>query len=40
MNQVLVAGESGHCSHEAGIGSWKPYEVGCRHPVKPIFVLI
>ena len=39
MNQVLVAGESGHCPHEAGIGSWKSYEVACRHPVRPIMVL-
>ena len=30
MNQVLVAGESGHCPHETGIGSWKSYEVSCR----------
>ena len=40
MNQVLVPGESGHCPHEAGIGAWKSYEVGCRHPVRPIVVLV
>ena len=40
MNQVLVAGESGHWPHEAGIGSRKSYEVGCRHPVGPIVVLV
>ena len=40
MNQVLVAGESGHCPHEAAIGSCKSYEVGCRHPVMPIAVLV
>ena len=32
MNQVLLACGTGHCPHEAGIGSWKSYEVGCRHP--------
>ena len=40
MNQVLVACEAGHCLHEAGIGLWKSYEVGCRHPVRPIVVLV
>ena len=40
MNQVLVAGESGHCPHDACIGSWKSYEVGCRHPVMPIVALV
>ena len=40
MNQVLVAGESVHYSNEAGIGSWKSYAVGCRHPVRPIVVLV
>ena len=40
MNQVLVASESGLCPHEAGIGAWKSYEVGCRHPVRPIVVLV
>ena len=40
MKQVLVADESSHCPHEAGTGSWKPYEVGCRHPVRPIVVLV
>ena len=40
MIQVLVAGESGHCPHEAGIVSWKSYEVGCRHPVRLIMVLV
>ena len=39
MNQVLVAVESDHCPHEAGIGSKKSYEVGCRHPVWAILVL-
>ena len=32
MNQVLVAGESGHSPHEADIGSWKSYEVCSRYP--------
>ena len=27
MNQVLVACEAGNCPNEAGIGSWKSYEV-------------
>ena len=40
MNQVLTFGESGHCPHKAGIGSLKSYEVGCRHPVRPIVVLV
>ena len=40
MNQVLVACESGHGPHEAGIGSWKSYEVDCRHHVRPLVVLI
>ena len=26
MIHVLDAGESGHCPHEAGKGSWKSYE--------------
>ena len=39
MNKVLVACEAGHCPHEAVIGSWKSFEVGCRHPVWPIVVL-
>ena len=40
MNQVLVAGEPGHCPHKAGIGFWKSYDVGCRLPVRPIVVLV
>ena len=40
MTQVLVAGESDHCPHEAGIGSRKSYEVGCRYPVRAIVVLV
>ena len=40
MNQVLVACEAGHCPNEAGIGSWKSYEVGCRHTVKSIVILV
>ena len=40
MNQVLVACEAGHCPHEAGIGSWKSYEVGCIHLVRSIVVLV
>ena len=36
MNQVLVAGESGHCPNEAGIESWKFYKVGYRHPLRQI----
>ena len=40
MNQVLVACEADHCPHEAGIESWKSYDVGCRHPARPIVVLV
>ena len=40
MKQVLVACESGHCPHEAGIGSLISYEADCRHPVRPIVVLL
>ena len=40
MNQDLVASESGHCPHEDGKGSWKSYEVGCRHPVRSLVVLV
>ena len=40
MNQVLFACEAGHCPHEAGIGSWKFYEAGCRHLVRPVVVLV
>ena len=40
MDQVLVACEAGNCPHEAKIWPWKSYEVGCRHPVKPIVVLV
>ena len=40
MTQVLVACEADHFPHEAGIGSWKSYEVGCRNPVRPLVVIV
>ena len=32
MNQILVAGESGHCPNEAGIGSWNPMRLAVDIP--------
>ena len=40
MNQVFVACGAGHCPNETGIGSWKSFEIGCRHPVRPNVVLV
>ena len=40
MDQVLVACEAGHCPYDAGMGSLKAYEVGCRHLMRPVVVLV